>query len=338
MPRGRPRMYSGPLESGTTSVKTRLSAKTRASGNAAVKRVYRRKAVVPKTKVDTNKSAIATLAKQVRSLQLRNIGQFQKNWEHCAVVGGNTAWHAQQPVIFAMNNFIHEAPIYQGKADSTSFPGKTVPGYIVKTNWAHTDPYSAYTDYSYWQGANDDVANPKSYQPIATTITFNFEAPALPPNSIYWVRMDIIKPKKVLLHSNVHKLGLPMNVQSLSDLVNDDMLKRNRINRQYFDVIKTKFIKMTNTKNSDTTIEKFYKYTHKFPQSFSYPTRTLGAGETIHTPTGEITDTFVSNMPQDKIVWCMLSCSFDGQLDQSNILNVQMSRYISYRDNEGVAT
>jgi len=320
------------LRMSASSTRSSIAKKTSASGNTAVKRVYKKANTVPKTKVQANKSAIATLARQVKTLQLKEEGQYQKNLEHCEVTGGTIAWNTVQPICFALNNFLEHSQVFIGHDDADLH----LPAHAEATHWVKTNPPSLYPEYSYWDGANDDNANPEAYKPIGTTITFNVEAPSLSPNQVYWCRIDIVKPKKILQNTNIHKLGLPQNIQSLSHLANDDMNKRNRYNREYFQVIKTKWIKLENKNEVNKTIEKFTKMYFKFPEK-STCTK-LGAGEAKITASGSLDTTFFSQMPLDEVYWCILSTSNASGNSDSNHVKLQMNRFISYRDRFGYST
>ena len=314
-----------------------VSKKTSYSGNTAVKNVYKKSNTAPKSKSDTNQSAIATLAKQVKILQLKEAGNYQRNLEHCSITGGLHAWTTTQPICFAMNNMLNESQVFMGVEDNTAQPGTTLPGHLTIQNWHHTEPFSIYPEYSYWSGANDDHANPQSYRPIGTTITLNFEAPSLAPNKIYWCRADIVKVKKVLKNTTANKLGLPENIQSLSNLASDSMSFRNRYNREYFTVLKTYWCKLENNSDQDKTIEKFIKIYFKFPDKKS-TTEKLGADEHRATSVGEVSTSFFSQMPQDEIYWMILSTSNNGNPGDTNHVKLQMSRFISYRDKFGYST
>ena len=334
--RGRGKYTSTRRASTLTRQSEARSTRYSQTRNKPVKRVYRKMYTAPRTKVGANRSAISVLAKQVKSLQLTQIGPYQKNWEMCAITGGLHAWHETQPVCFALNNMFHEAPVYMGVADSTTFPGHEVPGHITVQNWEKTEPFSVYPEYSYWSGANDDVADKVRYRPISTKVTVNIECPSLAPNTTYWARIDIIKPTKTLLQSNAHKLTLPFNLQSLAYLVSDNMSKRNRINRQYFKIYETRWIKMNNDTDVNKTVERFKTFTFKFPANS--PCEKINAREHVQTVTGQINENFISNMPPDSIYWMVLSTSFAGSLHASAEMNVQLSRFISYRDPDGVAS
>lgn len=307
------------------------------SRNKAVGRIYRRVARVPRTLAATNTTAITTLAKQVRSLQQAQLGQYQKCYECASIVQGAVNWNSSNPICFAANNFLEEANIYIGHADTTTFPGTTVPGYVVRQHWekqTHTGQ-SKFGMYDYWYHANDDTASPTAYKAYSTTLKFNFKA-NLDINAQFWCRIDVVRPKKILLHTNARQLGLPMNIQALGDLAHDDMMKRNRLNRDYFQVMQTKFVKLVNTTSAARMVEQFQTMYLKFPDRST--TQKLDVKHDIPTPQDPhsgVSETFLTNMPEDEVYWVILSTSHTGS--DADVI-VDMTRLTRFRDNSGVAS
>lgn len=307
------------------------------SRNKAVRRVYRRAATVPRTKVGANKGAIAVLASQVKALQASQIGAYQKAYQYCALVGGAVAWNTRQPLCFAMNNFLPEAPLYIGKAErgTAGVQQGFIPGFVQIRHWENCAPNSTFQNYDYWYGANDDVASAEQYMPLSTQITINFQAPALEPGHEIWCRVDIVKPTKNLLHSTVHKLHLPNNIQALGYLASSDMQLRNRLNPTYFTIYETKWVRLYNDNVHSKNVEQWCKFSRRFPQKVLK----LDSHQTVQTETGEeYTTTFLTQVSPNDIYWMILSTSNDGGDDDLNHVQVEMSRVIHWRDQHGVDT
>ena len=305
--------------------------------NKPVKKIYRTAATAPRTRTGANKSAIFTLSRQVKALQLAQLGQFQKSYEHCAILDGGEHghyWNKDRPLIFAANNFLEDAFVYVGTPDGST--GTTLPSFAPRVQWEKYSPsgITGLMDYDYWAHANDDTASPTAYRAISTDLKFALKAPNLAGDVQYWVRIDLVKSKHQLLHSNSRKLSLPMNVMALGGLAADNMHERNRFNRDYFTVVQTKWIKLDN-KNNDMheTIERYCTMHIKFP--VSSPTEKLDikkiAGDVDHPAVNE---TFISNMPQKDIYWVVLSTN--NIHGESNV-KVEMTRLNRFRDNSGVA-
>lgn len=307
--------------------------------NAPVRRVYKKAATAPRTRTGANKSAIVTLARQVKALQLSKLGEFQKNYEHCAILEQDDAghfWNKDRPLIFAANDFLDDSYVYIGRPDSTSFPGHTIPGFVPRVAWEKYTPSGiiGLNDYDYWAHANDDSASTTAYRAISTDLKFAFKAPNLAGDVQYWCRIDVVKAKHHLLHSNSRKLSLPMNIMALGNLAADNMHERNRFNREYFTIVKTKWVKLDNANNDmHETITRFATMHIKFPEKSS--TEKLD----IHKRPGDVdhpavNESFISNMPQKEIYWVILSTS--NVHGESNV-KVEMTRVTRYRDQSGVS-
>ena len=282
--------------------------------------------------VHNNKNAIMTLSRQVKALQVAKLGKFQKEYHYCKIGEGasNLRLTDAQPVLFALNDFTENAPVYIGSRDTTVIPN--VNSYTTGTVWSDATPFggsSGNDDYSYWRVDNANKADKSGYTPISTRVKINFEMVNVTPAEEFWFRVDIIKPTKVLLNSNVHKLTLPTNVQGLAKLASSDLDVRNRINRTYFTVYDTKWFKMSHNNEVNKTLEKFYSINFKFPKQKSVENMAATDDMTIGTTT--IPQNFITNVPQDDIYWCLISTS-NTQSDRRS--KIQMTRYISYRDND----
>ena len=323
----------------------RYNKKPKTGGNKPVARALSKykpapKKPAPKYVVANNRLAIRTLARQVKALQVSKLGLFQKNFEFVKLDNVDGQWHDHAPYCFPLNNFLKDqCRIFQATEDTSTHPGYTIPGHVVRktfTQWTPTSPVLT-DEFNYWAGANEDQASFIAYKPISTNITFKFTSPALPPNVNYWVRIDIIKPTKTLMQTNVKSLNLPKNLLSLGNLAHSDMERRNKINKMYFQTCLTKWINLKNTKNStNTTTERYCKINWKFSKSRKSGCETLDAGVVIDTATGPITTTFEDQMPKDDIYWVVLSTS--NQSGDPNRIEVDMNRTIAYRDQHGVAS
>lgn len=300
------------------------------TGNSAVKRDYKKAATAPRTKPAANKSAIMTLSRQVKALQVSKIGAFQKEFQYCQLGDGSTKFKDIQPLLFALNDMTHRAPIFIGSRDNTVTPA--INGHVIDANWLDASPYGGgpnNEDFSYWKNANSDTADKVGYMPISTKVNFNMQVENMQTNQEIWFRIDIIKMKKSLLYSNLHKLALPNNVQGLARLASNSMADRNRINREFFTVIKTKWVKFSNDHDQSRTLKKFFTYSLKFPKQKSV--ETMSASDTLSTSTGTLPQTFYTNVPQDDIYWCLVNTNLG---DNSGQCKLEMTRYISYRDKD----
>lgn len=281
--------------------------------------------------------SVDVLARQVKQLQNAQAGTYQKNFQLFAFNTEHDHFIAPKPILFALNNFTYQTPVMIGRDDTTTYPGLTVPGFVINNPWLNKTADFGFDNYSYWQGANDDTADPSSYQPISTNVKFTFTVPSMYASSPpVWIRLDVIKCKKALLYTNMKKLALPNNVQSLSHLAHDDQTKRNRINREYFEVVQTKWLCIRHDTGTGTTQNAIghMSIKHQFKAS-EKATQTLGAGVNEQTPTGIVNSTFHTNMPEDEVYWCLLNTSYHHE---NHPIQITASRFISYRDHLGVSS
>lgn len=295
-----------------------------AGGNKAVARKLSQRGLA---RTARNTDSIVTLAKQVKDLQRVQMGAFQKEWQHCKAGHGLPRLQNDQPACFALNDFTPSSGTFIGTQSTTTPPHNF---FAIDTLWADTVPFGGGTnekDYSYWYNDNKEHASKKGYRAISTTVTVNMEQVDLAPTAVVWFRIDIVKPTKQLLPTALHKLSLPTNIQGLARLADKDMEKRNRINRGFFNVIESKWYKMENTQTVNKTIEKFATFHVKFPRQKAV--EDMDAHGTVSTSEGDLTQTFITNVPQDQIYWMIISTSNSGVGSK-----VQLSRYISYRDNQ----
>ena len=342
MPYGQSRTFGGTRTRRSSTLARQKAARSRVvskTRNKPVRRVYRKAATAPRTRTGANKSAIFTLARQVKALQLSRMGSYQKNYEHVSILDGGDHglfWNKDRPLIFAANDFLDESYVYVGCPDNVSAPGSVIPGFAPKVHWEKYTPsgITGLNDYDYWAHANDDSASTTAYRAISTDIKFALKAPNLAGDVQYWVRIDLVKTKRTLLHSNSRKLSLPQNIMALGNLAADDMHARNRYNREFFTVLQTKWIKLDN-KNNDMheTIQRWCTMHIKFPERS--PTEKLD----IHKREGDVDhpaihESFISNMPPPSVYWVILSTS--NVHGESNV-KVEMTRVTRYRDNSGVA-
>jgi len=314
------------------AARNRKVAEKRAS-NAPVKTEQKRKYT---PKVVKNTASIQTLARQVRDLQLSKLGSVQKTFESFVFNSDTYKLITTQPFVFALNDFTKQAPIWHGVPDNISSVGNTIPGTVVTATWqTRTFPFPSLDEYNYWSGAQDDECNPDSYLPISTLVHFKFKS-NLNPFEKVWYRVDIIQAKKNMLYTKEKKLSLPDNVMGLGNLASNNMTQRNRINRQYFHILQTKWICVHNNSglNGQRDVERHMKIPFQFkPQDH---TTKLGAGQNHHTITGNTHTQFATNMPQDAIIWCVVSTS--NESSSSNAALVQCTRFNKWRDPEGVAS
>jgi len=349
----------------TRNQRTNRSAAVQAAraGNRAVAKKLAKPKPRTTTKVGRNSNAIVTLARQVKQLQLADKGEFQKNYEVYHLPDA-THFNSTHPLLFALNDMqrgtLHEQEVNSGYDDHHArgcpvYIGKLQPvGGTSASSYPFYEQASRFYDYtqqygqgdneaySYWKTDNDQTASKVSYCPIANYTKIQTRVHNLNHGETIWFRIDVIRRKRTrdLQFNSVQKKFLPNNLVNLSQLCVDDMTSRNRINRSYYQIIKTKWIKHTNML-STTPIDS-HKVTTigmKFKQMKKRPEERLFAGELVTVPqtTGghddpeELETSFYTQMDQSDIFWCLVNTSHTGD---DTKCKVDMTRYISWRDTQ----
>ena len=314
----------------------------RRTGNKQVAKVLKKPTTMAKTRTGRNTSAIVTLARQVKQLQRSQIGPFQRQTEFFELPN-TTFWRSQNPICFAMNNFLHDidgeehhtgSPVYIGELT----PAGSLPQQPIATKAGHFENF--YPDfgtgtnevYNMWFHEGKQTASPIGYRPLRSNITLEVTQENMSYGDVVWCRFDIIKPKNSLPNSAAHQWSLPANIMALGNLASAAIKNRNRINRELFTIVATKWVKIANYTNQQKDVTRRCRFNFKFPDKKYRPEERLHAGDQIQLPTTshqEVTTNFLSQMKRSDIYWLVCNTSYNAN-NKSCRLN--MHRYISWRD------
>lgn len=312
--------------------------------NAPVKTIYKRRA--KNTKVDKNKSAIMTLSRQVKSLQLSKIGLYQKAWQNANVGPGfepvSHGW-TNKVLFMALNDFSPYAALWRGEPEIDPLSDNyNTPKTVQISNWATWVPSQnsasgtqMHNRYNYWFNSQD-VVSPVAYLPISTRVTMQFEIEGMPANAEpVYIRYQVIRQKKQLLHTTAHALNLPTNMASLAGMALDSKY-RNRINREYFHIHQDKWIKMSNANDVTKNVKRTLVCTQKFPSKVlkvegEHPV-TSGTAESDNVLQG-----FTTNIRPTDVYYLVIHTSRNLDFANGERLSINFNRFISWRDQHGVA-
>lgn len=319
----------------SAATKIARAYRSRKSSNKPVSRAitYYKKKPAAGAYSTNNRNAIMTLATQVKKLQLSQLGAFQKRAEKVAWLKTESAtlpFTKSQPMAICLNQFVDKklgtvaqyAPIYGTNSNGN--------GYVMKRfeKWDLAAFAGNPAVNPHWS-AQDDVVSTELYKPLGTKLTFeliyNNVAATQPAN---WVRIDIIRPKKTLLRAGlIHELNMPNGLGQFTHLADTNVMYRNYINKQYWDIKYTKWVKCENTTGTDKMIQKVFTVTRSYKNQA--PIRCdLDAYEA-----GSNAPNFYENVPSHDLEWMILTPASNASVpDQLNIL-----RNISWRDQHGTA-
>jgi len=313
-------------------------AKVRAkSTNAPVKTIYKRR--FAKTKVDKNKQAIMTLSKQVKNLQLTKLGLYQKAYQKTYINASPSTSNkglANRVAYLALNDFTSGSGFMQSFTDTNSEPQIVTAG----QPFADYEPGTGLTNnrYNYWVNCNDQVSS-AAYLPIRCTITMQFEVKNMQPSSDpLWIRYMVIKQKKQLLNTTAHALNLPQNMNALAGMALDNRL-RNRINKEYFTVVSDKWTKLTNTNDVMKDVQRSCTVSMKFPNKVIKIDKEFPITDNDPNITTSVNQSFTSNVAPKDVYYLCIHTSRELNVGHSSpeVLYIQANRFMSWRDQHGVA-
>ena len=286
--------------------------------NKPVMRKLRRPRRAP-TKVNRNKSAIVTLARQVRTLQNQRLGELQKNIQFCTLQGGTLPTH-DAPCAFLVNDFYANSHCMKGVITSGT------PGFAENAVFGNVNsPADIGSQYS-WMNRESDVVSALVYKPIYSRMnfTFKFNFAGLTPAPGY-VRLTILRIKPFLA-SNKIDVALPQTLGAYRYLANE-LPNRNYFNADYHRVLYDKWMKISPTQQTDSNADRCVIH-----RTFSIPWR-FGQAEMCRPDfTGDAAERFWTNTPEASQTWCLISV---GQNLNGMLQSLHIGRCNTWRDQHG---
>ena len=190
--RGASRRYSA---ASTIQAAARKRAFTKARGGLKAVKAIQRKPYVPK--IIKNTASIATLSAAVKRLQESKLGEFQTRAEEFSwiksVDSASTPFLTDKPLCFNLNGFTDRdydtgvqsrTMMYHTTANGTGTAFKRFEEWDSPFSTVNTsvDPH--------W-GTNDDVVSKEVYQPLGTSVKFEFLLSDVPANyETNYIRID----------------------------------------------------------------------------------------------------------------------------------------------------
>lgn len=315
----------------------RKRAFTKARGGLkTVARVQRAPYVPQRVK---NTASIATLSRVVNRLNKERLGLYQKRTEGVILAG--SPWNYQRPYAFCLNQFIGEGgtginadktPIYHVDAQGTVAPYQ----YVTR----HDDHFGQHDAFP---GAVNDIFNPHwsnrsetvsqtVYQPVYTKVMFEFSASLKSTDQPVWIRLDFVKPKKILPKSAQHMLMMPDGLPQFTQLADDAIHDRNTVNTTYWShVVKTKWIKLNNSDTGASTNEKVI--TKRCSIKMSFPKKYLKTDFDTHldSHTQLAEAKFHEQVNPKDLYWCIMS----RNIANNKVVVTNILRDIGWRDQHG---
>lgn len=301
---------------GGSAAKFPLSSKR----NAPVRRVYRKPRVV--TKTGQNKTAIMTLARQVKSLQQQRFGEIQSHTQYSGFLGAVAAdkLKASQPYCFGMNNF-YDQPIYKGTTSGTVATYASVGTLARQTYDGGLDD-----EYEWNARRNTDTVSNVEYKPVFTRVNFEFGFNPTLLTNIGYIRITMLKIKP---YNSTNKLAvqLPVVLGAYRNLAeHSGVSTKNYLDKTYHTILSDKYIKVAPPFGTNPLSEykKYCRIDMRYPDMLLKPDITTS-------PAGQ---TFWTNTKTSEQIWCLISLS--SQLDGA-LNNVLIGKFDSWRDAHGAS-
>ena len=296
-----------------------------------------------------NTISITALARKVNSLARSQVGNYQCQRQRTVVDGH--VWGHTKPMAICVENIYEDSRVYSGywnpaDAKPEVFLDARFWKYSLKNGADSASSVTIPDVYNYWANAQDDSVSFEKFLPISSSYDITFRKEMAPLDDDIWIRIDVVKVKKHMLHSPAHMLALPDNLQGLKNMaVSGCSLEhqKNAFSPQFFHVVSTKWVKLSvggqryyvNTDTQDAAgttetlrnyhmVERHVKIFHKFPNKLIVPD--------IKT-TDDITHDFVRSQEPEHLTWMVFNVSA-----ASNAPDIHIRRTNRWRDSDGIAS
>lgn len=316
--------YRKPTMTKTTAKARIAAAIKKRKENNPVKKSYFRKPV----NKNSNYSAISTLSKQVKMLQMEKYGFKQFQHQHMAF-SSNTALSSitatqGAPLAFMANNFYEDAQVFYGTRTGTA--PNIVPGYGVTGLWKKLHNDLGMSDVYNWnkKQAEDEVSI-VNYLPLSTTVKFTFTvASAGPTITPIKVRVTFLKFKTTADVAAIQS-KLPTTLGAYSHLVDTDPLTRQYLNTSKFHtIVKEQILYFPQPDINKNEIVKTFSYKHIFD----------GKTPVVFDRSTEAYQDMRFSVPNSEQIWCVINTdNTDGSR-----LHVRMERWNMWRDQHGIGS
>lgn len=303
--------------------------------NRAVKRVFRRGKGKKKTAV--LKRAVLTIGRQVRALKQASHGD--KQWDTQFLrLSSNIAGQfplRDQPVAWLVNSLYAnpaQGAVYRGGIDPTGVPtGAAIGGTVYWTKQTF-DPTIG-NEFQWIPAANQSSLSATQYLPLESKYTFNIRASlsSIQAPVTFRITMFMLRNQREGQGPGI-SMGLPIYLGAYGRMAVQDLRSKNYFSRIRHKVIWDRtvtFNPTTATAGEVNTLNmhKTLKHTVKFPNKvIRMNTQLVPAGD----------QTLISNLPENQLVWFMISCS-EFALPASSF-TFDIARVNTWRDPHGISS
>jgi len=288
--------------------------------NKPVKKVYNQ-AKKPKSKTGQNKSAIMTLAKQVKNLQNLRMGELQSHTQY-ALLGPweNASPTSQNPILIGLNDFY----------DQLIKRGVNTAGVATYNNVKQLNRQSYNSDLNdehEWNARrNEEVVSSVQYKPVYTRLQLTFDLIQTGIRYNAPIRITVLKLKP---YANTNKLAinLPMHLGAYRYLAERPYAtNKNYFDKKYHSILYDKWI---NINVDNKTAEEQSNIRKNCTISWRYKDNKILKPDFATVPSGQ---EFFTNVPIQEQIFVLVSVN--SELDDK-LQSMEIGKFDVWRDDSG---
>lgn len=305
--------------------------------NRAVANKYKRYRKKPKTKAALNKSAIMTLSRQVRSLQLDKLGskQYQVQHTHLRSSVPTQRCSVVTPLAFCANNFYSNVSnqvrslVYQGSVDASGVPQLAYAGTTAFTKQGYDTDIQDQYQFNEYANAMTNVSMIQ-YLPICAKYTFTFNGSIANGAAAQRFRVTFLKMKKTQIPTSAHSIALPYQLGAYWHLCDDVVQTRNYFSKTFHEVLYDKFITIkASPQDNGTTPQGSRAFRRQVVARIAFPNKMLKPNLSVNLASS----TFETNIPNEDQIWCIISTNNASSFVAGP--SIDIVRSLCWRDQHG---
>lgn len=292
-----------------------------------------------------NKSAIVTLARQVKALQMQRYGLVQSKYE--ALYSTEELRH-DYPFMICANDF-YPGQDLSGTTYSNSgllMKGGTIlnPGATRAAGWAKPQTITALgldQSFDFNHDRQDDTVSELAYLPMYGAYRFHFTCRYMKPGTKVRVRVTAFKLREAFINSTSKQYALPNAIWAYANMAMKDLGSKNRFNGQLHEILHDRWMTLEckpdahiyqSNGNPNNMIEGDIAINLSFPPKLLKPS--ISSVEEHH-------GSLAYGISQKDLVWFLISTDEVAHTliaennFISNVVNVHVSRFVKWRDAAG---
>ena len=292
-----------------------------------------------------NKTAIVTLARQVRALQMKHYGDIQYTRQAlCRTSGtkdikGPGVFMHDSPYLFELKNFFNGALVWRGSMSSNN-----VPGAIQDAKWlALPKSHASGALKPYAFDVTNDAVSTEQYMPLTAFYKWHMKWLDVAAGSDKIVQLTVFKLKSV--HNNPKiKTALPDYLGQYANMCVEDPSDRNKFSPVYHQVLHQRTYNFRNTGDVTKHVERWINLKWSFSRKdglIRLDTEQINdqVDLDLNDPTNshqtETGANFAHYIRPEEQIYVLLSTS---NAQNSHAVEISCMRTLRWRDTQGVTS